>query len=115
MIIDHKSRIQTWIVAVLLFCAMVVALFTLGSFGIIKFTPHNFGLNFDLACIGLTVSIVIVLVIYYLDRKKFDFFEFPVWFTLNIYIQIILNVWLFQRDYRFYSPWLHKHSRRDGS
>ncbi len=39
-------------------------------------------------------------------QGKFDLFELPVWISLNIYIQVVLNVSLFQRDLKLTSPWL---------
>lgn len=103
----HKTnRSMLWVAAIFIFAALILVFFFLGINKVIHIEPHDLGIQFDLLCIFLTITIVIVLVLYYLQRKRFDFFEFPVWFTLNIYIQVIINVWLLQRDYQFSSPWI---------
>ncbi len=105
MINKQKNRASLWVILVFFFAALILMIFLLGENGIIDIKPHAFGLQFDLLCVLLTISLVIILIVYYLKRKKIDLFEFPVWFSLNIYIQVILNVWLLQRDFQFYSPW----------
>jgi len=39
-------------------------------------------------------------------RGKFDLFEPPVWISLNLYLQVVLNVWLLQRDRTPAIPWV---------
>jgi hypothetical protein len=102
----QRRRISLWIAALFIFAAAALVIFTLSVNKTIDIQPHSLGLYFDLSCIILTIAILIIMVFYYLKKRRFDIFEFPVWFTLNIYFQVILNIWLFQRDYQFSSPWL---------
>ncbi len=106
MIKSKKSNTYIWVAGFLLLTTFFFIVYNFESEGFIRIIPHSFGIEFDLICIGITISIIAILIYYFLRKGKIDIFEFPIWFTLNIYIQVILNVWLVQRNIRFTSPWL---------
>ena len=62
---------------------------------------HSLGAAFELAAAGLGLLVAAVVVWWARRRGRFDPFEPPVWFSLNAYGQVVLNVWLLQRDVHF--------------
>ena len=104
----RKARDRTgmlWIVVTSWGLALLCLgfMFGEGPFGLPK---HVLGNSFDVVSAGLGVWLVLIMLWWARQRGKFDPFEFPVWFSLNAYVQVVLNVWLFQRDIKLSSPWL---------
>ena len=82
---------------------VVVFMFDASPFGI---SEHILGSGFDIAAAGLGVVLVSIIAWWAFQQRRFDLFELPIWFSLNAYGQIVLNVWLLQRDISLGSPWL---------
>jgi hypothetical protein len=68
--------------------------------------PHKYGLGFELASAVLGVWLGILTIWWARLRGKFDLFEPPVWISFNVYGQVVLNVWLLQRDRLPTIPWV---------
>lgn len=95
---------------VFLFCvAAAVFLLAAGS-ELLSLPVHAYGVWFDLACAGLGVWLFILIVAWARRMRRFDPFELPVWFSINIYVQVVLNIWLLQRDRISPIPWLYNNS-----
>lgn len=67
---------------------------------------HSLGIGFQIAAPALGVWVALVIVWWTRRTGRFDPFELPVWFSVNAYVQTVLNLWLFQGDARPVSPWL---------
>lgn len=72
----------------------VIAIF--GQNTIVK--PHVYGLGFEVSCAGMGVWLACLMLLWSRYRGKFDPFEPPAWLSINIYVQVVLNVWILQRD-----------------
>lgn len=72
-----------------------------------KLTPHIFGEKFEWASAILGIWIALVIFLWSRYTQKFDPFEPPTWISINVYLQVILNVWLLQRDRIPGIPWLN--------
>jgi hypothetical protein len=84
--------------------ALLVGSFLLGK-GAFGLTEHALGIPFEIAAAALGVWLGLLITWWARRRGRFDFFEFPVWFSLNAYVQIVLNVWLLQRTSTLRTPW----------
>ncbi len=100
-----RRRSLMALAAVFMASALVVGLFSAGSFTAF-FGPHALGAPFDIAAalLGLWLGILIWLWAHW--RGKFDPFEPPTWISLNLYVQVVANVWLLQRDEPATIRWL---------
>jgi hypothetical protein len=76
--------------------------------------PHVFGLRFEIAAAGLGVWLTILTVWWARRNQRFDPFEAPVWLSINIYVQIILNIWLAQRVQSSTIPWVRQNAAELG-
>jgi hypothetical protein len=72
--------------------------------------PHIFGVNFELASAFLGLWLAAIIAWWSRRRGRFDPFEPPTFISLNIYLQVVLNIWLLQRDIPSYVPWVRDHS-----
>ena len=53
------------------------------------------------------------MILYFSRRtRQIDIFEFPIWLSLNAYFQVVFNIWILQRDTKFFSPWLQSGYRQ---
>jgi hypothetical protein len=59
-----------------------------------------------LASLGSGVWILLLIYIWWRKNGRLDIFELPVWFSLNVYFQMIFNVFVLQRDISLRSQWL---------
>lgn len=75
----------------------------------VTLSPHVLGVGFELAAAGLGVWLVLIVVWWVRRRGRLDLFELPVWISLNVYVQIILNTWFFRRDEVSRIPWVQTH------
>jgi hypothetical protein len=73
----------------------------------VRIESHNLGGRFEVASAALGLWLIGIVVVWSRRRGRLDLFELPTWISINSYIQVILNVWLFQRDYQFLAPWLY--------
>ena len=64
-------------------------------------------MRFELAAAGLGVWLGLLMYSWAQYRGKFDPFEPPNWISLNVYLQVVLNVWLLQRDHLPVAPWVY--------
>lgn len=64
----------------------------------IQFGEHALGGVFEMASAGLGMWLALIIIWWSKQRKKFDPFELPTWISLNAYGQVVLNVWLLQRE-----------------
>lgn len=62
---------------------------------------HRLGDAFELAAAGLGILVAGMIYWWARHRGRIDPFEAPIWFSLNAYGQVVLNVWLLQRDQGF--------------
>lgn len=69
--------------------------------GSLRLGAHNLGSSFELAAAGLGIMITAIILWWARRRRRFDPFELPVWFSANAYGQVVLNVWILQRDLGF--------------
>src|SRR5688572_3386980 len=70
-------------------------------------TPHVFGLAFFLLTPYLGLGVVSVTRLWTWKQRRLDVFEFPIWFTLSVYLQVLLNVWFqYSPTNILISPWL---------
>jgi hypothetical protein len=67
---------------------------------------HLYGISFELISFSLGLVLVIIIGAWVKLNQRFDPFEFPIWLSMNVYIQVIMNVWLLQRDRGSSIPWL---------
>jgi hypothetical protein len=94
---------------ILLFSAFAISIFALGfGKGPFNLGEHSLGNGFDIASFGLGVWLFVIIAWWTRYRGKFDLFELPIWLSLNCYIQVIVNVWLFQRNIKGASLWLKR-------
>ena len=82
---------------------VVMAAARIGPFGL---GNHTLGLGFEIASLALGVILTVTIIWWARQRGRFDPFEFPVWISLNVYLQIVLNVGLLQRNLTVYIAWL---------
>jgi hypothetical protein len=90
---DHRDLLLLAVVFIglsLLFVVTQSSAFTLRE--------HVLGLAFEVVAAGLGMWLSAVIVWWARQRGRLDLFELPVWISLNAYVQVILNVWLLQRD-----------------
>jgi hypothetical protein len=71
-----------------------------------KFTPHVYGLRFEWVAAGLGLWLIVLGYGWYRYTGRFDPFEPPSWISLNVYIQVVLNIWLLQRNELTGIPWV---------
>ncbi|MER2598614.1 MAG: hypothetical protein ABTQ73_03765 [Caldilineales bacterium] len=70
---------------------------------------HAMGRNFDLSSALLGIWLLLIILLWSLITGRFDPFEMPTWISINTYFQVIVNVWLLQRDFKPMAPWLQQH------
>lgn len=100
-----RRRRLVALAAVFMGSALAVGLLGAGSLSA-GLGPHALGTTFDVAAalLGLLLGILIWLWAHW--RGKFDLFEPPIWISLNLYVQVVANVWLLQRDKPSTIRWL---------
>ncbi|MEM3484495.1 MAG: hypothetical protein QXI12_02590 [Candidatus Methanomethyliaceae archaeon] len=86
--------------------AFLTALFLMGINGFGFADVLHVG-AFDIAVISLGIWLTAVTVWWVRRQGRLDPFEIPVWFSLNVYGQVVFNVWLFQRNQVPAIPWLY--------
>ena len=86
--------------------AVFVTLVGLRGGDTISLRAHALGGAFEVAAAGLGVWLTLIIIWWARQRGKFDPFELPVWISVNVYVQVVLNVWLLQRDWLPSTPWL---------
>jgi hypothetical protein len=59
---------------------------------------HVLGAGFEVASLVLGLWLSLIIFWWAQHRRKLDLFELPVWFSLNAYVQVVANVWWFQRN-----------------
>jgi len=105
--VPFKSRTlerATWRRQVLLWLALgmfglataTIVLFVLQPFGAIG--VHALGGGFEVASAGLGLWLAGIVLLWTLRQRRFELFDVMIWLSLNTYVQIIVNVWLLQRD-----------------
>lgn len=67
---------------------------------------HSYGIGFEFAAVALGVWLGCLMLWWARHRGKFDLFEPPVWISVNVYGQVVLNVWFLQRDHLPNIPWV---------
>lgn len=87
-------------------CLLVAVTLILFGSAIINRRVHPYGIFFDLASAGLGIWLAILIGYWSKLQQRLDLFELPVWLSLNIYVQVVMNVWLLQRDRVSSIPWL---------
>jgi hypothetical protein len=102
-----KQRRLLWLSITFLGLGVLVpVLLSMESSGVLHLKVHAFGVGFEAAAASLGVWLAMLVVWWSRQRGKLDPFELPVWFSLNVYVQVVLNVWLLQRDRLPSIPWL---------
>jgi len=71
-----------------------------------RISGHLIGPSFEITAALLGIWLLGLGVFWAKKHRRFDPFEPPIWFSLNIYLQIVMNVWLLQRDRLPWIPWL---------
>lgn len=95
-------------VAAIIFLMVALTAFMMSAMTWNSSEPHALGHSFFFLTPALGIMLLVLIVFWARRQQRFDLFEFPVWFSLNVYIQVILNVWLLQSDIVPKSPWLQK-------
>jgi hypothetical protein len=67
----------------------------------IRLGSHRLGDAFELAAAGLGILVAGMVYWWARRRGRLDPFDAPVWFSVNAYGQVVLNVWILQRDQGF--------------
>lgn len=104
--IQQKER---GLLSVFLICLIVIIIMifiAIQGNGYRVLQPHILGLGFDLASLGSGVWILLLIYIWWRKNGRLDIFELPVWFSLNVYFQMIFNIFVLQRDISLRSQWL---------
>jgi len=101
---ERSKRRELLIAASFVFAITLVLL--IAATQAVKLPPHAYGVWFDAACAGLGLWLTILIVAWIKKTGRFDPFELPVWFSINIYVQVVMNIWLLQRDRVSAIPWL---------
>ena len=94
---------------------MITALFIVAIIGLptlLKVQPHVMGQDFEFSSALLGVWLTLVIIAWSSVTKRFDPFELPTWISINTYFQIVVNVWLLQRDFTPVAPWLQQNYGR---
>lgn len=100
-----RRRNLAALAAIFTVSALVVGFVGTGSFSALL-GPHALGVAFDIGAPLLGLWLGILIWLWARRRGKFDPFEPPTWISLNLYIQVVANVWLLQRDEPSAIPWL---------
>jgi hypothetical protein len=104
---SRRQRHLLWLsITFLSLGVSALALLLMAGSGAIRLKVHVLGIGFELAAAGLGIWLAVLMLWWSRQRGRFDPFEFPIWFSLNVYVQVVLNVWLLQRDRLPYVPWL---------
>jgi len=109
--VPHSHNRRVMLGAALFFLTAPILILMMqvpGIADVLSIQPHVYGLIFELTAAGLGVWLVILMLWWARRRGKFDLFEPPVWLSLNMYLQVVLNVWLLQRDKYAYIPWVRE-------
>lgn len=102
---SHSLRLLPWLAGLCIGLGLLIVALT-GGGEALELGPHVLGSEFDLVAAALGAWLAVIITAWSAARGRFDLFEFPVWFSLNAYLQTIANVWLLQRDIVIRSPWL---------
>lgn len=89
-----------------LFCIAFGIFVLVAGSEMLSLPVHSYGAWFDVASAGLGVWLFLLIVAWARRTRRFDPFELPVWFSINIYVQVVMNIWLLQRDRISPIPWL---------
>lgn len=100
-----RRRNLAALAAVFMVSALVVGFVGTGGLSALL-GPHALGAAFDIGAPLLGLWLGILIWLWARWRGKFDPFEPPTWISINLYIQVIANVWLLQRDEPSTIPWL---------
>jgi hypothetical protein len=93
-----------WLAAISWAVSLLIGSFLFGK-GFLGLAVHALGIRFEIAAAALGVWLGLLVIWWARRQGKLDPFEFPIWFSLNAYVQIVLNVWLLQRNSTVRSPW----------
>lgn len=61
---------------------------------------HSLGIGFEIASGALGIWLALILFWWFRHQRRVDVFELPVWFSLNAFGQVVLNIWALQPDVR---------------
>jgi hypothetical protein len=100
-----KRKGFLWI-SIILITVPLFVIFLIANASRLGLEEHVFGRGFEVAVAMLGICLVLVFIWWRHREGIFDLFEFPVWISINIYVQVVLNVWLLQRDRVPLVPWL---------
>lgn len=107
--LTEPKRSLLSLAAAFIVIALAIVIFGTNSFSKIL-GVHAFGSMFDIAAALLGLWLVILIWLWGRWRGKFDPFEPPIWFSINVYFQVVANVWLLQRDEPATIQWLANNS-----
>jgi len=106
---SHNRRVMLGAALFFLTAPILILMMQIpGIADVLSIQPHVYGLIFELTAAGLGVWLVILMLWWSRRWGKFDLFEPPVWISLNLYLQVVLNVWLLQRDRIPTIPWVRE-------
>jgi hypothetical protein len=99
---------QQRLLLVALGCFLGAGVIMMMAFGerLLDVHAHVLGFGFEIASAALGACLAFFILLWARRSGRLDPFEFPVWFSLNAYFQIVVNVWLFQRDQTIRSAWV---------
>lgn len=103
--LHYKANKNGLIIAIMLLLAAISLFFIKTDyFGLIK--VHIYGEEFELTC-ALSSLLMLGLILFSLNNnRRIDWFEPPIWYFIYTFSQVIMNVWLLQRDRQTNIPWL---------
>lgn len=82
----------------------ILLLFVLLACGMLP--EHSFGTFFDFACACMGCFILVLLYFWIKQQGHFDLFHFPTWISLNLFMQVVIPMWLLDRRFIVVIPWL---------
>ncbi len=99
-LINQSSKTLYYLAALCLFAASIVIFLWWGKLDLNPLLDSRV----EWAILFLGILIGLLIINQARRNRKLDLFEFPTWFSLNIYIQAVFSVWLFYDDINQFFP-----------
>lgn len=99
-LLNQSSKTLYYLAALCLFAASIVIFLWLGKLDLNPLLDSRV----EWAILFLGILIGLLIINQARRNRKLDLFEFPAWFSLNIYIQAVFSVWIFYDDINQFFP-----------
>lgn len=104
---QSQRKAALLVAAIFGLCALALII-AIAGFAAPEVAIHALGIEFEVTAALVGFGLILVIVWWSNLRGRFDLFEFPIWFSLNAYLQGVASMWLLNRDVFIMIPGLER-------